>query len=146
MIFKKLHLGSISFTPNTLTEISKHLEESYKDDDRLVIRNHSHQNNQKVHDLMNALALCHNVTPTIEGEERVLQASSPDEIALVKFVESVGLLLHERTLTTISLKTPIDTIENYEILSIFPFTSDTKRMGIIIQNIETQEITFFAKG
>ena len=145
MIFKKLHLGSIAFTPETVSEIANHLKLGYANKDSMITKE-TRINRQKVHHLMNALALCHNVTPTLEGDQRVLQASSPDEIALVKFVESVDLILEERTLTTITLHTPIDTYENYEILNIFPFTSESKRMGIIIQNKETEEITFFAKG
>lgn len=48
-------------------------------------------------DMMTALAVCHNVTP-INNEDgtRSFQASSPDEIALVKIAESVGLKLERR--------------------------------------------------
>jgi phospholipid-translocating ATPase len=36
-------------------------------------------------DLATALILCNNVTPVRDDGVRILQASSPDEIALVKF-------------------------------------------------------------
>lgn len=36
-------------------------------------------------DLATALVLCNNVTPVEDEGQRILQASSPDEIALVKF-------------------------------------------------------------
>ena len=40
------------------------------------------------------------------GQEYITyQASSPDEIALVKFSEEIGLTLHDRTFTNIKLKT-----------------------------------------
>ena len=122
-----------------------------------------------VRDIIVALALCHNVTPAFEedgtnlpddddsisslsspsstsGPHRVLQASSPDEVALVKFVESVGMTLLERTSTKIVLGTPIGTQEVYEVLHIFPFTSESKRMGIIVRSCQTDEITFYLKG
>jgi phospholipid-translocating ATPase len=51
-----------------------------------------------VRDFITCLALCHNVTPTLEDGVRTFQASSPDEIALVKIAESLGLILGERTL------------------------------------------------
>jgi len=35
-------------------------------------------------DAVNALAVCHNVTPVIDDGKRVFQASSPDEISLVQ--------------------------------------------------------------
>jgi magnesium-transporting ATPase (P-type) len=72
-----------------------------------------------VMDLFLALILCHNVTPVyttveeqdMEGEQpqnyledqsatiyrkKEFQASSPDEVALVKFAESLGMILEER--------------------------------------------------
>jgi phospholipid-translocating ATPase len=49
---------------------------------------------------MTALALCHNVTPTFpdQNDKSIveLQASSPDEIALVNFAMSQGMKLIER--------------------------------------------------
>lgn len=96
--------------------------------------------------IIQALALCHNVTPVSSGVTREYQASSPDEIALVKFSESVGMILEDRTLTTITLKNPIGEFEKYEILQMFPFTSESKRMGIILKNIKTNEIVYYCKG
>ncbi len=86
-----------------------------------------------------AIALCHNVTPVIEEDgNRLLQAASPDEVALVKFSDSVGLKLEERTINQIVLNfVPTGTRETYTILNIFPFTSETKRMGIIVQHATT---------
>jgi len=40
-----------------------------------------------VRDIITALCLCHNVTPVYEGGTKIYQASSPDEIALVKIAE-----------------------------------------------------------
>jgi phospholipid-translocating ATPase len=45
-----------------------------------------------VRDLVTCLALCHNVTPTFPDPDdptvREFQASSPDEIALVRFADN----------------------------------------------------------
>lgn len=49
-----------------------------------------------VRDFITCLAVCHNVTPSLDNGNKVYQASSPDEIALVKISESVGLELVER--------------------------------------------------
>jgi phospholipid-translocating ATPase len=46
-----------------------------------------------VRDFITCLSVCHNVTPTIEDGVKTFQASSPDEIALVKIAESLGLIL-----------------------------------------------------
>lgn len=34
----------------------------------------------------------------------------------------------------------------FQILQLFPFTSETKRMGIIVKDLQTGEITFYLKG
>lgn len=168
-----------------------------------------------------AIAVCHNVTPvnestksgngsgngdrqspsrsiSIESEDDVnYQAASPDEIALVKWSEHVGLTLVARDLDSMTLQlhsssvdTPrisrtkhtdsgsvstaltmltsadstdaldsstssdssatLNTINNnalrYQILYLFPFTSETKRMGIIVKDLNSGEITFYLKG
>lgn len=89
-------------------------------------------------DLILSLSLCHNVTPTYPDANDPLykefQASSPDEVALVKFAESLGMLLTEREENYIKLKNPLDEEEEYDILANFPFSSESKRMGIILKH------------
>ncbi|XP_055550513.1 probable phospholipid-transporting ATPase IIA isoform X1 [Wyeomyia smithii] len=175
----------------------------------------------RIWESVKALALCHNVTPvydngngglgingsdrrnspsrsiSIEAQEAVklpektYQASSPDEIALVKWTESVGLTLINRDLNHMTLqirdkdapvssmnenasinttvtnlsgnsKTDLNSpsssgsavslssltggIMKYQILQTFPFTSENKRMGIIVKELNSGEITFYLKG
>ncbi|RAL60846.1 hypothetical protein DID88_010171 [Monilinia fructigena] len=117
----------------------------------------------RVRDVVLALALCHNVTPTIEeinGQEVTsYQASSPDEIAIVKWTEAVGLRLIHRDRKGMLLQS-VDTgrsVVRVRILDVFPFTSEGKRMGIVVQfldgsetsssgNLEASEIWFYQKG
>lgn len=183
----------------------------------------------RVWEAVKALALCHNVTPVYDSnksmentrngsptksisiettkeptDEVTYQASSPDEIALVKWTEQVGLALVARDLNSITLQlqnpfngsgsssggpkgtlkkslTENDSINTavtnlsgdskaelnspsssngstlslsslnsgmmrFQILQVFPFTSESKRMGIIIKDLNTGEITFYLKG
>ena len=95
---------------------------------------------------MHCLCLCNNVSPVVDKGERTLQASSPDEVALVNFVEKLGYMLLERRTNIIKIKTPSEIIEEYEILYNFPFDSARKRMGIILKNRTTNEIIFYLKG
>lgn len=74
------------------------------------------------------------------------QASSPDEVALVQWTEKVGLALVHRDLTSMKLRNPFGQIISYDILQLFPFSSDTKRMGIIVKDTSTNEILFLMKG
>ena len=115
-----------------------------------------------------AIALCHNVTPVVEEETSTenntngdghielsdsvtdsginYQAASPDEVALVQWTESVGLTLVNRDLTEIHLRSPMGDIMKFTVLRVFPFTSETKRMGIIVREEKSGEITFYMKG
>lgn len=92
-------------------------------------------------DTITALALCHNVTPVYPDANNPnhveLQASSPDEIALVKFSTSLGMKLIERTQNKIIIENPTRMKEEYDILANFPFSSETKRMGIILKHVKT---------
>ena len=71
------------------------------------------------------------------------QASSPDEVAIVKFTQRIGLALVNRDIHRIQLKSSFGFLD-FEILDIFPFRSETKRMGIIVRY--QHEIFFFEKG
>ena len=67
-------------------------------------------------------------------------------MALVEFAESVKLVLTNRTLTEITLTNPLGAEEKFEILQTFPFTSESKRMGIILLDLTTNEYIFYLKG
>ena len=64
----------------------------------------------------------------------------------MKWTESVGLTLTFRDRTRIELQSPTGSKLVYEVLEIFPFTSESKRMGIIVRDVQTSEITFLQKG
>jgi len=98
---------------------------------------------QLVRDAVAALALCHNVTPVSdETGEVVFQASSPDEIALVKFAAETGYSLHSRTQHHITLNAS-NHQENFEILHNFAFSSATKRMGLILRDDQNRVLVYF---
>ena len=103
-----------------------------------------------VRDLILSLSLCHNVTPVYPDENdpsvKEFQASSPDEIALVKFAESLDMKLVEREELFIKLENPCGEIEEYDVLQNFPFTSESKRMGIIVKHRQSGKIIFYVKG
>ena len=105
--------------------------------------------NKMIKDTITSMLLCNNVTPIISNENPDIityQASSPDEIALVKFAEKLNMKLIYRTDKEIKIKNISGTIEEYNILANFPFSSDTKRMGIILQNKKYGHIIFYLKG
>ncbi|KAJ3120561.1 putative aminophospholipid-translocase, partial [Physocladia obscura] len=101
----------------------------------------------RVRDIVFALGLCHNAMFS-DKDEISYQASSPDEIAIVKWTSQVGLSLHKRTHTHIHLlQIPAHQQhkQTYRILQTFPFTSKSKRMGIIVRERATKDIWFLVK-
>lgn len=116
-----------------------------------AVRSKRRDQDYVIKDLILALGLCHNVTPVyeIEGDmsTRDFQASSPDEVALVKFADQMDIKLIERDQRKIVIQPPgTSAKETYEILENFPFSSDTKRMGIVLRHVETDTYIFYLKG
>lgn len=97
-------------------------------------------------DAILAMLLCNNVSPSFTNNVRILQASSPDEVSLVEYAESLGFEIVSRKLDSLVLKLPNEKTQSFKILQNFPFSSERKRMGIILKNIETNEIKFLMKG
>jgi len=165
MVFKKLHLGTAAFTDDSFVDVRTALCGEYSEGRRARKDGGKRLGHgERVGAAVEALALCHNVTPVYEIEQGeadgrteadqgmqgnagvTYQASSPDEVALVEWAGAMGLSLAARTLNEITLTAPQGTTLAYDILQVFPFTSETKRMGIIVRDKATGEILFFMKG
>jgi len=87
------------------------------------------------------------VSPVTNDDGSVTyQASSPDEVAIIKWTSSVGLTLTFRDRTRIELRTPSGGTLTYDVLKIFPFTSESKRMGIAVRDTASGKLSFLQKG
>jgi len=182
MEMKKIHVGTVSYANEAMDEVASYIKQGFSVQPSTDISQPSvlitpsstfvttstgvasrsrREIGSRVRDVVLALALCHNVTPTIEEENghtiTSYQASSPDEIAIVKWTEAVGLRLIHRDRKGMLLQS-VDNgrpVVRVRILEVFPFTSDGKRMGIIVQfldgsetpgKLEAGEIWFYQKG
>ncbi|KAI1810928.1 phospholipid-translocating P-type ATPase [Poronia punctata] len=178
MEMKKIHVGTVSYANEAMDEVASYVRQGFSmksTNQALVTPSSSHtiaagstttrtrrEIGSRVRDVVLALALCHNVTPTTDEEDgqtiTSYQASSPDEIAIVRWTESVGLRLVYRDRKRMVLEST-DTgnvVVRVRILDVFPFTSDGKRMGIIVQfeegttssspALDTRETWFYQKG
>ena len=67
-------------------------------------------------------------------------------MAIVGWTASVGLTLVFRDRQRMELQTPTGSRLTFDILDIFPFTSESKRMGIVVRDVQSGEITFLQKG
>lgn len=141
MELKKIHVGTVSYAGDAMDEVA-----SYMAGDHSGPRSRR-EIGARIRDVVTCLAICHSVTPSYEDGEITYQAASPDEIAIVKWTSSVGLSLYRRDRTSLTLiHESTKTSMEYDILHVFPFNSDNKRMGIIVSDKTKGEIWFFQKG
>ncbi|KAI9827997.1 MAG: hypothetical protein M1819_006840 [Sarea resinae] len=183
MELKKIHVGTVSYANEAMDEVSSYVHQAFSSPSSSDVNKPSalitpsstyiasastatrtrREIGSRVRDVVLALALCHNVTPTSEEDDghsiTTYQASSPDEIAIVRWTESVGLRLVHRDRKGMVLQS-VETgrvVVRVRILDVFPFTSEGKRMGIIVQffvgtetvstsHDEPGEIWFYQKG
>ncbi|ROT39120.1 phospholipid-translocating P-type ATPase [Sodiomyces alkalinus F11] len=183
MEMKKIHVGTVSYANEAMDEVVSyvrqgfHVQPTVDPASRKALITPSstfattanigttrtrREIGTRVRDVVLALALCHNVTPTTEEEGgktvTSYQASSPDEIAIVRWTEYVGLRLAHRDRKAMVLESTETgrTVVQVRILDVFPFTSEGKRMGVIVQfyesmqsgipDLDSGEIWFYQKG
>jgi len=174
MQLKKIHVGTVSYANESMSEVAAYIRQAFSENSTSTNISASGVNplsatsmtrsrreiGSRVRDLVIALALCHNVTPTtaVEAGETVTtyQASSPDEIAILMWTEDVGLRLTSRDRHSMILESTDAGIPviKVDILNIFPFTSESKRMGVILRFHEMRSendsvndnVWFFEKG
>ncbi|KIM81989.1 hypothetical protein PILCRDRAFT_97552 [Piloderma croceum F 1598] len=160
MEMKKLHMGTMSYGFDSMDEVAHQLAVAFGETaEQSHLRHGStvtgaqlatrgrRDMSARVRDVVLSLALCHNVTPVTNDDGTITyQASSPDEVAIVKWTESIGLTLVFRDRTRIELQTPTGARLIFDVLDIFPFTSESKRMGIVVREQNTGEIMFLQKG
>lgn len=149
MDLRKIHVGQVAFGQDSMDDVKQYIA-----NDGSAASSHSNTRDSRdsrnssigesVCKLAWCLALCHSVTPTQDGQ---YQAVSPDEIAIVSWVASVGLELVKRDRSKMVIKhVPSQMLHEFRILYSFPFSSDTKRMSIVIQSSQTNESWFLVKG
>lgn len=159
MEMKKLHLGTVSYAGDSMDLVVEFIRanliepKSFSNGGNSINKSKIMESKsrrdmgQRIYDLIVTLALCHNVTPSMEDGELAYQAASPDEIAIVKYTESVGISLVKRDRTSITLMQNCNHMQlHFGILHVFPFNSDTKRMGLVVCDKLKNEYWFLLKG
>ncbi|PVH94034.1 phospholipid-translocating P-type ATPase-like protein [Periconia macrospinosa] len=177
MEMKKIHIGTVSYANDAMEEVASYTQQSFStppgEAPVFVTPSSAYvapltsatrtrrEIGSRVRDVVLALALCHNVTPITEEEDGQMvtsyQASSPDEIAIIRWTEAVGLKLIQRDRESMTLQSVAsgNEVVRVRIMNVFPFTSESKRMGIVIKfyqgpinspSEDDGEIWFFQKG
>ncbi|OLN86964.1 putative phospholipid-transporting ATPase DNF3-like protein 2 [Colletotrichum chlorophyti] len=105
---------------------------------------------KKAKQFLLCIALCHTCLPeTQDNGEIEYQAASPDELALVEAARDLGYLLIDRPAQSVILQVPDITgttrRETYQVLDVIEFSSQRKRMSIIIR-MPDGRVCVFCKG
>ncbi|ORX77478.1 phospholipid-translocating P-type ATPase [Anaeromyces robustus] len=103
-----------------------------------------------------AVAMCNETIPSFEPKtyEIIYESQSPDESALVYGIKTEGVNLIERNRSSVSIgmwgsekasSLRMQVEENYEILMVFEFNSDRKRMSVVLRRPDNR-IVLYCKG
>ncbi|VDN35660.1 unnamed protein product [Gongylonema pulchrum] len=100
---------------------------------------------ETVKEFLRMMAVCHTVVPEKQEDGNLrYQASSPDEGALVRGAAALGFVFHTRKPQSI-LVSELGINKSYEVLNVLEFTSDRKRMGVVVR-FPTGILKLYVKG
>lgn len=92
---------------------------------------------RRAQDYILSIALCHTCLPESKDGKIDFQASSPDELALVRAAQELGYVVIQRSSQTVTLRvaTPDggQKDEVYQILDVIEFSSKRKRMSVVVR-------------
>ncbi|XP_038949933.1 phospholipid-transporting ATPase IB isoform X9 [Rattus norvegicus] len=109
-----------------------------------------------IQEFLTLLAVCHTVVPEKDGDEIIYQASSPgvnlcgvgsllaDEAALVKGAKKLGFVFTGRTPYSVIIEA-MGQEQTFGILNVLEFSSDRKRMSVIVR-MPSGQLRLYCKG
>ncbi|CAB3401820.1 unnamed protein product [Caenorhabditis bovis] len=138
MKFKRVSIGKENYGNNEDDEFDDpKLLEDYQND-----KGSDHAN--AIIEMLTMMAVCHTVVPENKDGELIYQSSSPDEAALVRGAASQNVVFHTRQPQKVTCKV-LDDDQTFEILDVIDFTSDRKRMSVIVKDAQGI-IKLYTKG
>ncbi|KAJ7989300.1 hypothetical protein DPEC_G00318050 [Dallia pectoralis] len=140
MQFKKCTIAGVAYGHNSET-----LSEGAFDDPLLVENlDNDHPTAAVIQDFLTMMAVCHTAVPEKTGDSILYQASSPDEGALVRAASCLGFVFSGRTPDSVIIQAR-GTEQRFELLNVLEFTSERKRMSVLIRTASGQ-IRLYCKG
>lgn len=95
---------------------------------------------------LTVMAICNTVVPVqSKGGQISYKAQSQDEEALVHAAASLNMIFFKRNGTFLEINFNASVIQ-YEVLDTLEFTSDRKRMSVVVRNYQTGKILLLSKG
>uniref|UniRef100_A0A3B3TCN1 Phospholipid-transporting ATPase n=1 Tax=Paramormyrops kingsleyae TaxID=1676925 RepID=A0A3B3TCN1_9TELE len=139
MQFKKCTVAGIAYGHTMLTE-----EAGFSDPSLLENLQSNHPTAPVILEFMTMMALCHTAVPERSGDTIIYQAASPDEGALVRAARNLGFVFTGRTPDSVIIES-LGEEEKYELLNVLEFTSNRKRMSVIMRT-PSGKIRLYCKG
>uniref|UniRef100_A0A8C4P7C6 Phospholipid-transporting ATPase n=1 Tax=Dromaius novaehollandiae TaxID=8790 RepID=A0A8C4P7C6_DRONO len=141
MNFKKCSIAGVTYG-----QLPPSTSESCEFDDPRLLQNieNDHPTAAHIQEFLTLLAVCHTVVPERQGNKIIYQASSPDEGALVKGAKRLGYVFTGRTPHSVIVDA-LGKEETFEILNVLEFSSNRKRMSVIVRTPAGQ-LRLYCKG
>lgn len=140
LVFRSMVVGRDEF----LTELDENNFSKFSQ----KILSHPGKNEEQFQDFFRCLCVCHDIIQfQLEGEkEPSFTGASQDEISFLEMCKIVGFIKFvERDSDTI--KIDVDgKMETYKLLKVIDFTSDRKRMSVVVRREEDGKVINFIKG
>ncbi|KAL2897358.1 Phospholipid-transporting ATPase 2 [Bienertia sinuspersici] len=95
---------------------------------------------------LTVMAICNTVIPTkSKSGDVVYKSQSQDEEALVQAAACLHMVLVNKTANTLEVNCN-GSLRQYELLDVLEFTSDRKRMSVVVRDYQNGKIILLSKG
>ncbi|XP_055492870.1 phospholipid-transporting ATPase IA isoform X2 [Leucoraja erinacea] len=119
-------------------------ESAFQDPSLLENLQGNHPTAPVICEFLTMLAICHTAVPERVADRIIYQASSPDEGALVRAAKQLGFVFSGRTPNGVIIEA-LGHEEKYELLNVLEFTSNRKRMSVIVRT-PAGKLRLYCKG
>ncbi|XP_032883777.1 phospholipid-transporting ATPase IA isoform X2 [Amblyraja radiata] len=119
-------------------------ESAFQDPSLLENLQGDHPTAPVICEFLTMLAICHTAVPERVADRIIYQASSPDEGALVRAAKQLGFVFSGRTPNSVIIEA-LGHEEKYELLNVLEFTSNRKRMSVIVRT-PSGKLRLYCKG
>ncbi|XP_067844412.1 phospholipid-transporting ATPase IA [Heptranchias perlo] len=140
MEFKKCTVAGIAYGQGE----SSNEESAFHDPSLLENLQGNHPTAPVICEFLTMMAICHTAVPERNVDKIIYQASSPDEGALVKAAKQLGFVFSGRTPDSVIIEA-LGQEEKYELLNVLEFTSNRKRMSVIVR-MPSGKLRLYCKG
>uniref|UniRef100_UPI00398EABD5 probable phospholipid-transporting ATPase IA isoform X4 n=1 Tax=Pristiophorus japonicus TaxID=55135 RepID=UPI00398EABD5 len=140
MEFKKCTVAGIAYGQIE----SSDGESAFQDPSLLENLQGNHPTAPVICEFLTMMAICHTAVPERGVDQIIYQASSPDEGALVRAAKQLGFVFSGRTPNSVIIEA-LGQEEKYELLNVLEFTSNRKRMSVIVR-MPSGKLRLYCKG